>query len=416
MRALERDAAYYFVGKACAALGVLAAIPLTTRVLDTGELAEYALWSAAALWTSTAAVGWLQTGVQRFHRERRLAEQDADYLASVRVALRWGALASAAAVVLAALVCSSLPATAVLAIGALSAASSLYLGHQAMTQAELAAKRVVASDIARGLALPLVLVLVAVCGASSVATVTLAQAIGLFAAVALLAAGSPMRREGGRARTHELVALARYGLPLGVWLVITLANAHLGRVALQAFGLPAELATYAALHDVVIKAGTLVLMPVVYAVQGHVMAAWAEGNRTAVRRSLRRAFVLQGAVALVLVVGFAVCAGPIMAVLFDRPPTAGSPVVTIAALAGGVAFANLGLLAHKGLEIGQRTRTMLLLALVALALDAVLCCVLVPVAGALGAALAYLAAQVCYAALAHVCSRRVLARLVARPA
>ncbi|HWB79982.1 MAG TPA: hypothetical protein VG755_33690 [Nannocystaceae bacterium] len=417
MRALERDAAWYFVGKACAALGVFAAIPLTTRTLQTSALADYALWSAAALWCSTAAVGWLQTGIQRFHRERRHGDRFGDYLHTVRVALRIGAVVSAIVVGGAAALLSSLQWSAIAAIATLAGTNALYLGFQATTQADLAAKRVVAADVARGLALPLALVVVVACDAASVAMMTAAQALGLLAAVALLAVGSPRSASDARVRLAELRSLARYGLPLGLWLVTTLASAQLGRVALELAGTPDALAAYAAFHDVVVKAGTLVLMPIVYAVHGHVMASWADGDRMAVARSLKRALLLQGAAGLVLVLGFTISAPLMEDVLFGaHPPNAGSTIALVGTLALGVAAANLGLLAHKGLEIGQRTPTMLGLAAFALATNGVLCLVLVPCFGALGAAFAYLVAQLVYAALAHVCSRRTLAELLARSA
>ncbi len=410
-RALERDASYYLVGKACAALGVFAAIPLATRGLDVAAFAEFAVWSAGALWCSTAAMGWLQSGIGRFHRERRGSASFVDYVRTVRLVMRVGAVASAAAVSIAAAALSDLDAVAVLALGVLTPASTFYLGHQSLVQADLLAGRVVRGDIARGLVLPLALVLATALGVTSVATVALAHAVGLLAAVVVLAHGRRDLPRGGSVRLRELVPLARYGVPVGLWLVTTLANAQIGRVVLDACDMPEDLALFAALHEVVVKAGTLVLMPVVYATQSHVMAAWADGDRRSVRRSLRRAFLLQLGAGIALAIGFALGADVLVMLLFGEGPPGGAPLPIAATLGVGVVLANLGLLAHKGLELGQRTLSMLGLAVAAVVLGLVLCVALVPILGALGAALAWALAQAFYAATAYVCSRRVLARL-----
>jgi O-antigen/teichoic acid export membrane protein len=325
--------------------------------------------------------------------------------------MRVGGLGSACAVGLAALAFSELDAFAVLSLALLTAANAAYLGHQALAQADLQAGRVVRGDIARGLVLPLALVVAVVLGATSVATVSLAHALGLLAAVVMLARARHDLPAGGTTRLRELVPLARYGVPVGLWLVTTLANAQLGRVVLEACDMPEALAMYAALHEVVVKAGTLVLMPVVYATQSHVMAAWADGDRPAVRRALRRAFVLQLGAGLVLCVGFALGADRLAMLLFGTAPPGGTPLPIAAALGLGVVLANLGLLAHKGLELGKRTPVMLALAVAAVALGLALSVTLVPPLGALGAAIAYALAQAFYAAAAYVCSRRVLARL-----
>jgi O-antigen/teichoic acid export membrane protein len=407
---LTRDASLYFIGKAGAAAGVFAAIPLATRGVGAREFGEFALWSAVALWTSTATIGWVQSAVQRFHRERRLGDRFADYVASVRSALWWGGVGSGIVVATAAAHFSSLTVPAILAMGLLAVANAAYIGRQALAQADLAAGRVVLAEIARGLVLPVVLVCASVLGVMSVGGIALAHALGLLAAVAILSFRSPLPAIG-RLRVAELRALWRYGFPVGLWLVTSLASTQIGRLVLELHALPDALAIYAAVHEVIIKAGTLVLMPVVYAAQAHVMAAWADNDMTRVRRSLRRAFMLQGTAGIFIVVGCSMGGDVLRRVLFVGAGGAQSTAVLAAMLAAGVVLGNLGLLAHKGLELGQRTHTMLALALMALLLNGGLCVLLVPELGALGAGVSYAVAQAVYAVSAHACSRGVLARL-----
>lgn len=404
---IERDALLYFVGKAGAALGMFAAIGLVTRALGAAAFADFALWSAVALWSATACVGWLQTGIGRMHRERRTTPRFAGYLASVRATLWLGAGAAGGLVVILATLLSDQSTTAAFSFGLMAASTALFMGHQAVALADLEARRVGRSDLVRGFALPLAMAGAVVLGGLDVVTAALAHAFAMIAAVIVL----PSVGNGGTDAPvwAELRPLARYGLPIGVWSVICLGNAQLGRAALEIAGDPEALGLYAGVQDVVVKCGTLLLMPVVSAIHGHAMALWAQGDRAALRSGLRRAFAMQIGIGAMLLVGAFIGGEPLVRLLFgpDIPP--GSATLVTVLLALGVVAANMGLVAHKGLELVHATGVMVACAVVALVFNALACAIVIPRWGATAAAAAFAASQVVYALLALVCSRRSLA-------
>jgi len=404
---IERDALLYFVGKAGAAVGMLAAIGLATRGLGAAAFAEFALWSAVALWSATASVGWLQTGIGRLHRERRAGSRFAGYLASVRVALWLGAAtAGSFAASLTALLSAQGPATA-LAFGAMAASTALFMGHQAVALADLEARRVGRSDLVRGVALPVATAIAILLGGLDVTTAALAHAFAMMAAVMVLPAVASARKDPPM--WAELRPLARYGIPIGVWSVICLGNAQLGRAALEIAGDPEALGLYAGLQDVVVKCGTLLLMPVVSAIHGHAMALWAQGDHVAMKSGLRRAFVMQAGIGVVVILVAFVLGERLALLLFGAELPRDSATLVTVLLASGVVAANMGLVAHKGLELVHATGVMVGCAVVALGFDALVCALVVPQYGAVGAAGGFAASQVVYAGLALVCSRRSLA-------
>lgn len=407
---IERDALLYFVGKAGAALGMFAAIGLMTRGLGAATFADFALWSAVALWSATACVGWLQTGIGRLHRERRASERFVGYLASVRTALWVGAGMAGGLVVVLATLLSSQSLAAALSFGSMAASTALFMGHQAVALADLEARRVGRSDLVRGFALPLAMAGAVAVGGLDVVTAALAHAFAMIAAVMVLPAIA-IGRTGPPtvAAWAELRPLARYGVPIGVWSVICLGNAQLSRAALEIAGDHAALGLFAGIQDVVVKCGTLLLMPVVSAIHGHAMALWAQGDRASVGKGLRRAFVLQTGIGVALVVGAWLGGDALARVLFGSDVPPGSATAVTVLLATGVVLANMGLVAHKGLELVHATHVMVACAAIALLFDALACAFAIPRWGAVGAAAAFAGSQLVYAVLALACSRRALA-------
>lgn len=402
---VARDAKLYFVGKAGAALGVVAAIPLTTRGLGTNDFAEYALWSAAALWSATLCVGWLQTGIGRLHYERVGTPRFPGYFASVRAAIGIAAGAAGIVVMALAFAFSSLGLAEILGFAAFAAAGAWFMGSQSLAQADLEARRVAKSDLIRGATLPLALGLSLVLCDLGVAGAAFAQAGALAAAVffARRKTGPPT----GPPVWSELRPLLRYGVAIGLWSIVSLASAQLGRAALELAGDPSSLGIYAAVQEVLVKGGTLLLMPVVSAIHAHAMMWWAQGDLASIRNGLRRAFLIQTAIGGVIVLG-SLLGAPILAhVLFgDEAPPLSTSMPLTALMAVGIVWANMGLLAHKGLELAHATYTMVALAIGSLLVNALLLALLVPACGAIGAALAFACSQAVYGLAALFCSRR----------
>lgn len=410
---VQRDATLYLLGKGGAAIGIVVAIPLVTRGLGPREFADFALWSGVALWSATACVGWLQNGVGRLHRERRLRAGFSAYMAGVRGSLVLGALASAALVTTLAWASSDLARREIASFGLLAAATALFMGSQALAHADLEPRGVVTSDLVRGAALPIVLCAIALVGGLGIASAAIAHCVALLVAVVI-----SRRRQRWQMSTPtlaELRPLLRYGLPIGLWLVVCLASAQLGRVALEWAGDPKALALYAGMQDVIVKGGTLLLMPVCSAIHARAMAWWAEGDHASIQHGLRRAFLIQAAVGGALVLGCAIFGSLLATILFGESAAPASTSIPLAVLlAVGVVATNIGLLAHKGLELGHATGTMLALACGALVTNVIACWLLVPVCGALGAALSFALSQIGYALAAAWSSRRRLTALGVR--
>jgi hypothetical protein len=77
-------------------------------------------------------------------------------------------------------------------------------------------------------------------------------------------------------------------------------------------------------------------------------------------------------------------------------------------MTGAVILGNFGLIAHKGMEIGERTTVMVVMLLLAVGVNFTTSLCLLPSLGAWGVAYGMLAGNACYLAMTHLLSQKIL--------
>ena len=381
-----------------AALGVLVSI-LTARYLAPADMGRYAflVWLAGLL--AVALSLGFPTTVTRYTAEARGAGRPGVAGALLRVVVRWQGLLALVAAALVAV--SALPAPPVwrlpLVLTALSIPSLVLHGSVAAFLSGLQAFRRQALLGLATLTLQIALFALAVLADGGIAGLLLAHALANgagLAAVAWLA-----RREGRRAGAlpaAELAATARaemlrYARSVSTLVVLDAVVWQRTEVAfLQLMSTPAEVAFYALAFGVAAQVArvpyqaSVVLFPSFPALVG--------GGRVdelaALHATAMRYLVLLGAP---LAIGLAVTAPAIVHLLWGPMYAPAGVVLALLALGSLVTFAAGA--SPAVLHAMKRQDRLLRQGLLAAGVDVALALALIPVAGAIGAALANVGAQ-----------------------
>lgn len=403
---VESDALRYFVGKGVAAVGVFLAVWIATRGLGPESYGVFGVWTAVGLWIANICGSWLNVSTQRFLQSEREEGRYADTIATLR-RLLMGAVVLAMAVASGVAWWNSvLPWWGVVGVAGFTGTTVAFSGLCAVAQAELKAWQVARADFRRSLTMPLGLAVLWGTGTLSVSTALLAYAAGLVSGATAVSRGLPALN--GRLQWSIVVRFARFGLPMGVWALFAVGNTLIGRLILQAWADGPTLGVYTGVHEVVVKIGTLVFMPVVHAVHTNVMARWAKGDHAGVDEALRRASMYQLILGLVLIGGLTLGSEWIVTVLFDGQSANIRLIPLVMWLGLGLVATHMGAVTHKGLELTMAVGTMVFYMALTVGLNIMLSLQWVPQSGAVGVARAYAFSQVAYLALTFGTSRYVL--------
>ena len=381
-----------------AALGVLVSV-LTARYLAPAEMGRYAflVWLAGLL--AVALSLGFPTTVTRFTAEALGAGRPAAAGALLGLVMRWqSTLALAAAALLAgSALAAPAPWRLPLVLTALSLPALVLHGSVAAFLSGLQAFRRQALLGVAALALQIALFALVVLADGGVAGFLLAHAVANtagLAAVVVLA-----RREGGRAGALPAAPLAdiaradvlRYARGVSALVVLDAVVWQRTEVAfLQALAGPAEVAFYALAFGVAAQVArvpyqaSVVLFPSFPALVGGGRVA----EVAALHATAMRYLVLLGAP---MAIGLAVTAPALVRLLWGPAYAPAGLVLAVLALGSLVSFAAGA--SPAVLHAMKRQDRLLRQGLVAAAADVVLALLLIPAAGALGAAVASSAAQ-----------------------
>jgi O-antigen/teichoic acid export membrane protein len=213
---------------------------------------------------------------------------------------------------------------------------------------------------------------------------------------------------GDRWDTAIFKRMVAYGFPLSCWFALALAQPLVGRSFLHYHHLERELGVYTAFQEVTTKASTLLFMPLTYALHGYVMALWAEKDYGRARDAIFRSYLYYSFLGLGIGTGAYLCY-PLCERFFFGNPLIGSGRFLFVVLMGAAMFTQMGLLSHKGLEVGERTKLMLAAMAMSVLMNGGLCFLLMPLGGTLGVAGALLASSLVYCVLTHTFSHATLA-------
>ena len=418
---LRDQIAKYLGGRLLLALGSVAAVPLLNRYLGRVGYGEFSL--ALVLATTIAQVlgGWLQQSILRYHAEYSAEQFPARYAQTVYVSSLVLAVLAAIVSIPFALTYST-PLIAILFLSLFVAASVRNLAQTAITQAEQKPTALIQSEIFRVFA-PTVLILLLLF-TPTLFREKLAMALACYAAGMLLANHLLTRKSSGPAPEGAFAPVVarrmlRFGAPMGLWFGLNSLQSLVILFVFRHTISEAAMGTYAAYNDLFVKAGSVLLMPITYAVHGRVMALQATGDHAGVQKAIREAYRYQTFLG----------GGLVLAAFFATPLidffTFGTPLklavvsyqhaLPVACIMLGGVTGNLALIAHKGLEIGERLGEMLLAAclMVAVTLFVAVAFTTLSLGSELNLwpALGMTAGNLAYIIIAHGLSRRVFRQL-----
>jgi O-antigen/teichoic acid export membrane protein len=404
---LLRDSVRYLPGTLVpGALALLSTI-VFARILDVGDFGIYALAIAVMAAGSALTAQWVVQGMNRYLPGATAAR--APGLKAAALVLATGSALVAAAVLLAAALAAGAgegarwaPALWPVALYLVVGAAGLVLGG--VLQAERRAARFSAYRTAEAVlrfAAGVTLVLLIPHPASVIWAAPLAALLVLpflWRDAGVEGAGSRPRGGAtgwpsrGRIRRSAL-RVARYGVPMGGWFLAASMLEVGDRFVLQLFRGSQDVGLYAANYAIVAGIVAVACAPVMYAAHPILMRAWNTGERAAASRLLGQVVHLLAA-ATVVGTGIVTLFARDVSVLVLGPAYTGHAIMPIV-FAGHMLW-HIAAYAHKPLEFGRRTRTMMTVAAAAAALNLGLNLLLVPRYGIMAAAWTTLAAYAGY--------------------
>ncbi len=445
----------YFLGRVALAAGGFVTVPLLSRALGMQNYGKLSLWLTLTTWLPLVLGGWLQQSILRYHQEymswqatpintedRTEDNQEYNRIDSVKhpgssdaycdtvqklVVMLVSGATLASWLTIALLLPHQCSPSEGICIALITGASLINIALGARAQAELQASLVVTADFVRTV-LPIVLV-----GAMVMIHMPCHQGEALFAFLVGLVGADlllyccvrrPVSKASPSVGRKQFSTLAvsmpvvrrmlGFGLPMGIWFGLTTGQTLIGRLLLEHYGKPQHLAIFTGLQDFLTKTGTVLFMPVTYALHSRVMKLWAEARHGEATDAIRRAYLYQGGLAILLMLSTVGMQRPLCQFLFGRAGTLQgsqeslSLVGLVFALVLSIVLSNVGLIAHKGLELGERTRIMALSMGLATLFNVVSGRMLVVPFGAVGIAWSLVIANGFYLVASVVGSRRVL--------
>jgi O-antigen/teichoic acid export membrane protein len=195
----------------------------------------------------------------------------------------------------------------------------------------------------------------------------------------------------------------RFGWPMSIWLACSFLTLYVDRTVLAGHVSSAALGTYAAVSDMVVRGLSMAAMPIVMVLHPIIMRAYNSGQSEAVEILLTR-WSRRMLFAVLMLTAMSGALGP--AVLSFVGVDEADPVV-VALLTLGVGLWQYALLAHKWLEMRDRTRTMMIFIVVAVLVEVGWSLITVRMWGPRGTAGGMLIGTFTYLALVRLAVRRM---------
>jgi O-antigen/teichoic acid export membrane protein len=197
--------------------------------------------------------------------------------------------------------------------------------------------------------------------------------------------------------------LAGYGLPMVGWMLCGQVLALSDRLLIGAFRGSTEVGIYSANYNLVVMGFGLISTPLLTASYPLIMTAWEEGNRERITSVISQ-FSKYYVIAIVPVVTFiALFSREIVTILLGGEFREGYTIIPF--VLGGVVVWGFSMIGHKGLEIQERTRMLLLLVSVSTIANVALNLIIIPAYGYRGAAVTTLISNSLYPILVYLVTK-----------
>jgi O-antigen/teichoic acid export membrane protein len=374
---LVLDAINYFLSKIVPGLMGFLTVLVFVRIIGVEQYGRYAVIFALVMASASGLAGWLSQGILRFQSQWRESAEADDFLHSAVAGTILSAAAGGLALGVAIAVLGLQQGWALLISLALFGVLVVYTVTLARFQASLRSAKVLRFEAARsvgGFLIPVILMWVT--RSRDYRLLLLGIALGyslpLFEPIFLRSKNhvrSPHRLRSNLSLTQRgvLRELWRFGWPVALWMLCQQSLLVSDRFFLQKFFGYSEAGIYASMYDVIVRSFSLLFMPITLAVHPLVMNRWNNGNRKHALHAIRSGVKYQLLMFVPIAGSLAVLAPWVSRlVLGNASPEATAIVLPLAV--GGFLW-QVGLLAHKPLEILCQTKRMLAGILVALAIN-----------------------------------------------
>ncbi|MFD4422563.1 lipopolysaccharide biosynthesis protein [Agromyces sp. NPDC058484] len=348
--------AWYSAAKIVPGVLMLLMVPLWIRLFGDAAYGLYSIAWTAAILSGSLCVGWLRQSLLRY------AGDEARALESVPrfvLMLAIGASALPAVGLTLPQLFESRGNTnlqlSVIAVILFTISNSAYLIAQANLQREERARSYATFESLR----------VGVALVASLACSLLPSAPGdvvmlsSFVFSTLLVLGVLRTGRRHRRKPPQTLEVARsmwaYGWPMSIWLALSSALLFFDRLIIGFFLGTSDAGQYAAVSDLVVRGVGMVLFPITMIAHPRIMRAWNEGGSDAVGGALRSYTRAMAGTAVVVIIGAATGGTWIVELVLGFQVQDGA---LVPALAAGAALWQVALLAHKSLEIKNRTLVM----------------------------------------------------------
>jgi O-antigen/teichoic acid export membrane protein len=382
---LASDSLAYFLSKLVPGFFGFITVPVLIRLIGVDQYGRLAVLLPLLMAFGGAGGGWLAQGMLRFHPTSR---DDAAIHARFHHAVLLAAVFSL--VITGAVLCVLL---IVLGYGApgvsigVGLCCSFLAYNLALTklQSELRPAVVMKWEMLRstaGFVLPVLLVCLPGSRNFQMALLGLALAYVLAASLAIWAGTTLKVRllpHLAQAKSEMLPKLWRFGWAVGVWLLLFQILPVIDRSVIQRFAGYHQAGIYASLYEISIRSFSLLAFPLTQAAHPRIMRCCNEGNHQEAYDIIKRSIRYQLLIFLPLILFVFLFARRIAFLILGFEDAAAASILPLLIMGGF--FWQMALLAHKPLEIRERTKVMLLGMAAIVIVEFAANCLLVPIYG-----------------------------------
>jgi len=385
---LVLDTRNYFISKIIPGLMGLLTVMVFVRLVGYEQYGRYAVLVALVTACATAAAGWLNQGILRFHSQHQGTDEEQSFRRASYLGVLISALLGSAIVFLIIWRGSIHSRFAAAAALMLFVPMLVYMVELTVLQASLRSSSVVGRESLRAavcFAIPATLVLVT--RNRNYLVLLVGVGIGYLLPLAIKRTSGDRKKDSaivGKVERYALNRIWNYGWPVGLWLGCQSCLVVSDRYFVQRFWGYAQAGVYASVYDVIVRSFSLAFAPITLSVHSVLMHRWNQGDRRTTMSVLRKAMGCELLLFLPVPVALLFSNGVVARIILGKANLEAARALLPLAI-GGFLW-QLALLAHKPLELLCRTRRMLAGMGAALALNVVGNFFLVPRFGFLASA------------------------------
>lgn len=410
---LRGDTLRYIPSAVVPAAASIAGISIFTRVFDPLEFGRYSVVMAVTVIMVSLLSGWIQQSVLRYLPRFRADGRMTEFAMKLFVVL---AIIAGSVLFILLFLFPFIEArlggyarfyqAGVLVVFSEILFASLNVAFQARLRSGQSARYKIASAVMR-LALALLFIFF-----------VRRDIVGILlgAAVANLLLVPLMLKDLGILRNMRLVPgaldgrfirmFAGYGLPMVGWMLCGQVLALSDRLLIGAFRGGTEVGIYSANYNLVVMGFGLISTPLLTASYPIIMTAWESGSTGRITKVISQfsKYYILAILPAVLFIGL--FSREIVTLLLGSEFRQGHAIIPF--VLGGVVVWGLAMIGHKGLEIQERTRMLLLLVAVSTLINIGLNLAIIPAFGYRGAAVTTLVSNSCYPVLVYLVTARAI--------